>query len=81
MSRAPGDFASASNYVSSIALSHFSDCLIWPGAYGKPKSESLVSIIRLIPVEYPLKRIEVIVGEAVHIVGHHLPRCFFTNFR
>jgi len=81
ISRASSNFASASNYVGSITPSHFSDRPVRPGACGKPKPESLVSIIRLIPVEHPLKRIEVIVGEAVKIVGHHLPRCFFTNFR
>ena len=81
MSRAPRNFPSASNYVSFIALLHFSERLIRPGVYGEPKPELLVSVIRLIPVEYTFKCIEVIVGEAVHIIGQQLPRCFFTNFR
>ena len=81
VSRAPRNPASVLDYVDFIVLSHFSERLIRPGVYGEPKPELLVSVIRLIPIEYTFKCIEVIVGEAVHIIGHQLPRCFFTNFR
>ena len=81
VSRAPSNPASASNYVGFIALLHFYERLVRPGVYGEPKPELLVSVIRLIPIKYTFKCIEVIVGEAVHIIGHQLPRCFFTNFR
>ena len=45
----------------------------------KRRPARLVSVIRLITVEHTFQRIEVIIGEAVHVVGQQLPRGIFAN--
>jgi len=64
-SKAPRNFANALSHADCISPWHFSD--------------GLVPIVRLVAVEHAFQRLEVLIGEAVHVARRQLARRILAN--